>query len=519
LRESVREGKKVRTRTLANLSDWAPERIEALRLALKGEFDHQGRVDVVPQCGEVFGVLFALKKIADELGISSALGKTPQAKLALFLVLARIAHQGSRLSAVRFARQHAAKEILGLEAFDEDDLYQALDWAAKQQPMIEKKLYREYGTRHGKAPALVLYDVTSSYLEGEKNELAAYGYNRDGKRGKKQIVIGLLASPEGEPLAVRVFQGNTADPATVATQINLLKEQFKIQEVIFVGDRGMVKTKGKEALTAETMTYITALTNPQIQTLLKNKVIQPSFFDEPLAEVEEGDKRYILRRNDSITRREAKRVEDKLKRLHALIDERNAVTNKSARTKAEKGLAKLKQWIKKYRLHKFVEVSLQGRTIICHVDEAAQAEDALLDGCYVLETDVKKDVLTPAEIDTSYRNLQQVERNFRTIKTGFLEVRPIFVRKKARTEGHVLLAMLALKITRALEEKLHQAFGTTQDDPYAPTLEDALNALSRFIFLRYEIKGKAFMRLPRPDDLQQTILNALGVSLPRQKQM
>ena len=168
-------------------------------------------------------------------------------KLALFLVLARLAHQGSRLSAVRWAQDHAVGEVLGLASFDEDDLYAALDDLSR--PGKDRtNLYHRYQRRCGtQPPRLFLYDVTSSYLEGECNELGEFGYNRDGKKGKLQIVIGLLADAAGEPLAVRVFEGNRSDPTTVAEQIKIVKEQFRVEELVFVGDRGMVKSKGKQA--------------------------------------------------------------------------------------------------------------------------------------------------------------------------------------------------------------------------------------------------------------------------------
>jgi hypothetical protein len=252
LRESYREGGKVRTRTIANLTHWAPERIAAMERLVKGDFDDwSGEMT----SGEIFGVLFALKQLADQVGITRVLGTAPESKLSLFLILARIAHGGSRLSAVRWAQQHTVAEVLGVDGFDEDDLYAALDWLAGQQARIERELYQDYVKRQGQPPVLVLYDVTSSYFEGECNELGHYGYNRDGKRGKRQIVIGLLTAEDGEPLAVRVFEGNTADPSTVASQITLLKEQFGIAEVVLVGDRGMIKAKGKAALSAEGWRY------------------------------------------------------------------------------------------------------------------------------------------------------------------------------------------------------------------------------------------------------------------------
>jgi hypothetical protein len=266
---------------------------------LRGDLDHL--VSDTPVCGPVFGQLHALKQIADRLGITAALGRGPMGKLSLFLVLARIAHQGSRLSAVRWAREHAVAEVLGLPGFDEDDLYAALDDLCARQARIETALYRRYRKSHPEPPSLFLYDVTSAYLEGEHNALAEFGYNRDGKRGKLQIVIGLLTDPEGEPLAVRVFAGNTNDPLTVADQIAILRQQFGVPELVLVGDRGMVKSKGKgkQALHEDRLRYISALTDPQIRKLLSVGTLQMGLFSEQVVEMEADGLRYVLRKNDA----------------------------------------------------------------------------------------------------------------------------------------------------------------------------------------------------------------------------
>lgn len=514
LRRSVREGSKVRTETLANLTAWAPERVAALERVLKDDFvDWSGELT----SGEIFGSLFALKQLADQVGISRVLGSTPAAKHSLFLILARIAHGGSRLSAARWARQHAVADILALEPFDEDDLYAALDWLATQQERIETALYQTYVKDQGAPPALVLYDVTSSYFEGECNDLAAYGYNRDGKRGKKQIVIGLLTADDGEPLAVRVFEGNTADPTTVAAQIELLKTQFGVTEVVLVGDRGMIKAKGKAALNAEGWRYITALTDAQVRTLLKQNVLQADLFDRHLCEVEHGDKRLVVRRNETVAVREARRRADKLKQLEAKIAERNAYVANAKRANAESGLTVLNRWVKSHKLGSFVTLRLEGRAILLTLDESAQQDDALLDGCYILETNVPAAVMNAATVDERNRDLQKVERDFRTIKTTFLEIRPIFLRKADRTRAHVFVAMLALKITRHFESLLRKAFGATDEGPDAITVEDALVALGRLTYLhQIDAGGKPHTRLPRPDVLQSKIFDALGFSFPRQ---
>lgn len=516
LRESYRDNGQVKSRTLANLSHWKSERIQALRLALRGEFVSSG----VPQCGAIFGVLFVLKYLADQLGITQALGHRVHASRALFLVLARIAHGGSRLSAVRWAKQHAVEDLLKLKTFDEDDLYAALDWVAAEQANIEQRLYQGYVARQGQSPVLVLYDVTSSYFEGSENELAEFGYNRDGKKGKKQIVIGLMTAEDGEPLAVRVFAGNSADPSTVATQIELLKAQFNIEQVVMVGDRGMIKAKGKQALNAEGWRYITALTDAQVRTLLKNKILHPDLFDTEIAEVEHQGKRLILRRNEAVRYRERQRREDKLARLTERIDERNAFVKLHPRANPHTGVKQIQVWINRHKLSAFTALSLDGREIKSAVDQQALDNSALLDGprpaagCYTLETDVSAEDMSATSVDQRYRDLQHVERNFRALKTGFLQVRPIFLRKAMRTKGHVFIAMLALKITRLFEEKLHQAFGTTDDNPDALTSEEALMALSRITYLHYEENGQSTTRLPRPDTLQANLFRALGLPFP-----
>lgn len=512
LRESYREGGKVKTRTVANLSSWPSERVEALRRALKGEFDGQGGDG--PFCDRIFGVLFVLKQIAERLGLVKAFKGAEFAKLALFLVLARLAHQGSRLSAVRWAKEHAVEEVLGLSAFDENDLYDTLDWLAEHQDSIEQQLYRSYLSEVGRPPVLVLYDVTSSYLEGECNELGEYGYNRDGKKGKKQIVIGLLTADDGEPLAVRVFKGNTGDPKTVAAQITALKESFGIEEVVFVGDRGMVKNRGKAALSEAGFRYISALTNAQVRKLMRTNVVQPDLFDTEIQELEWGAKRLVVRCNEVVRRKQAHRRESKLARLHRLIAERNEFVGQSKRADPEAGLRKLSSWSKRHKIARFVTLILEGRKLKLSIDQTLKADDALLDGCYVLETDVPKEKMDAETVDARYRDLQKVERDFRTMKTAMLEVRPIFLRNADRTCAHVFVAMLALKIHRVISAALKRTFGTTDVDPDSITVTDALGSLSRLCFHRYICGDAQVLHLPRLDERQRAIFTALGIRPP-----
>ena len=513
LREGYREDGKVKSRTLANLSKWNPQRIEALRRALRGDFDGVLH-DADPTSDRIFGVLFVLKELADRLQITKALGNSRMGRLALFLVLARVADQGSRLSAVRWAQDHCVPEILGLDRIEEKELYQALDWLAQHQDKIEKKLFRAYARKKGAPNILVLYDVTSAYLEGDCNELGAFGFCRDKKKGKKQIVIGLLTSADGEPLSVKVFKGNTGDPQTVGAQIDTLKRRFGVEDVVFVGDRGMVKAKGKEALERDGFKYITALTNPQVRKLLKQGIIQLDLFDETVCEVQNGPVRLVLRKNERVRYRAQERREDKLVQLRSLIEKRNRFVMQSKRADAEAGVRKLTRWADRHKISTFVALTLDDRRIVMSVDEEAKSRAGLLDGCYVLETDVSKELMQAGIVDERYRSLHLVERNFRTLKTGLLEVRPVFVRKAERTSGHALVAMLALKIVREAEGLLAGAFAPTEKGQGASLLKDSLGTLSRFCFNLWRIKDHEFLRLPQPNDRQRAIFDALGIRPP-----
>jgi transposase len=514
LRESFREGSKVKKRTIANLSSWPASRIEDFRRLLRGELDTLSLQELFQ--GPIFGLLFVLKQIADQLGLTAAIGHTRLGKLALFLVLARVAHQGSRLSAVRWAQDHAVSEVLGLDSFDEDDLYAALDDLCARQEKIERALYRQYQRRCGTPPPrLFLYDVTSSYLEGECNELGAFGYNRDGKKGKLQIVIGLLTDAAGEPLAVRVFEGNRSDPTTVAEQIKIVKEQFQVEELVFVGDRGMVKSKGKQALEQAKLRYITALTDPQIRGLLKRKILQLELFSEQLCEVEDHGVRYVLRKNETEAAREHHRLEDKLAKLEKKIAARNEETKSKPRCQPEAGKRKLEAWAAQHKLQGLVTVKLEGRMLILERQEAAIATSLELAGCYVVSTDVLPQSMNTQEVHDSYVSLQKVERDFRAMKTGLLEVRPLFVRKESRTRGHVFCCMLALKLSREMERRLREQFGTTDSNPHAITLGDALTSLASLCLMHYKVDEKTTVtKLPQPSANQAKILMALAVTLP-----
>ena len=458
LRRSFREDGKVKHETIANLSACSEDEIEAIRLALRHKGDLQAMIQQRPALelrqGLSVGAVWVAFDLARQLGIERALGDTRQGRLALWQVMARLIGQGSRLSAVRLARTHAACDVLGLDAFNEDDLYANLDWLSKNQERIERDLSRD------RAPGgLFRYDVTSSYLEGVHNELAAFGYNRDGKRGKRQIVIGLLCDGAGEPLSIEVFEGNTQDTRTMHDQIVKAAERFGGGAVTFVGDRGMIKGPQIKELAAAGFHYITAITKAQIQTLLRRGVFQLELFEEELAEIcADSGERYVLRRNPVRAAEIAASREDKLSTLRKLLETANQRLTEHPRAKVSTALGPLRQRAQKLGIADWVAVAEDpaaktGRSLSLQVNEAKHLEAARLDGCYALKTDLAAQTAAKEVVHARYKDLALVEWAFRTSKTTQLELRPVHVRLAAHTRGHVLVVMLAYRMARELEQR------------------------------------------------------------------
>src|SRR2546430_8100063 len=358
LRESYRAHGKVLHRTIANVSHGSEGEIAALPLALrhKEALEHLGTIqDAIPlKQGLSFGAVWTVYHVARRLGIEKALGTTREGKLALWQVMARVIDQGSRLSAVRLAMAHAACDVLGLGTFDEDTLYENLDWLAGLQASVEDKLFAQ--RTKTKPVSLFLYDVTSSYLEGTQNAFAAFGYNRDGKKGKRQIVIGLLCDEDGHPVSIEVFPGNTQDPRTFAAQLEKVKSRFGATAITFVGDRGMIKGQQIADLAQHGFHYITAITKPQIEKLLRTGTLQMDLFDHEFAEVlaDEGI-RYVLRRNPG----PAQEVRDtplaNLVTLQAQVTKQTQYLQDHPRAAAQGALQKLAATAAKLRIAAWVE--------------------------------------------------------------------------------------------------------------------------------------------------------------------
>jgi hypothetical protein len=510
LRESYRANGKVLHRTIANVSHCSEAEIAALRLALrhKEDLEHLGTIQdaLTLKQGMSFGAVWTVYHVARRLGIEQALGTTRDGKLALWQVIARVIDQGSRLSAVRLAMSHAACDVLGLGTFDEDALYENLDWLAGAQARIEDRLFAQ--RQKTKPASLFLYDVTSSYVEGTHNALAAFGYNRDGKKGKRQIVIGLLCDEAGQPVSIEVFPGNTHDPHTFAAQINKVKARFGVTEITFVGDRGMIKGQQIEDLVQQGCHYITAITKPQIEKLLRTGTLQLDLFDQEVAEVlaEEGI-RYVLRRNPVRAQEVRDTRQAKLATLQALVAKSNQYLTDHPRAKPQGAWQKLVARAEKLRIADWVELTVAERAITLTVLEDAQTEAAKLDGCSVLKTD-----LTPAQapkemVHDRYKDLASVEQAFRTCKTAHLEVRPIFVRREARTRAHAFVVMLAYQIIQYL---------TACWSPLDVTVEEGLHALTTLCLVEVSPQHAAsYHCIPTPRDAIARLLHRADVKLPK----
>lgn len=413
LRNSYRVNGQVRHDTLANLSHCSDEEIQALKLALKhkGQLTQLGVLSeaVRTRQGLAVGAVWVFHQLAQRLGLVKALGQSRPAKLALWLVLASVIAQGSRLSAVRLAQQHAACDVLQLETFNEDALYQALDWLDAHQPAIEEVLFTHRYTLAGQAPTLYLYDVTSSYLEGDQNELGEYGYNRDGKKGKKQIVIGLLTDEEGWPITVEVFAGNTQDPKTFKPQIDKLAQRFGVKQVTLVGDRGMIKSAQISDLRDQDFHYLTAITKPQIEALLKADILQESMFDEDLVEVTAEEVRYIVRRNPQRAEELAAVRQSKRARLEKYLVQKNTYLAEHPHAKVETAFKNAQAKAAHLKIQAWATLTVEGRRLALAVDEDAQRAAARLDGCYVIKTDLPPDLASPETAHARYKGLAEVE--------------------------------------------------------------------------------------------------------------
>jgi len=515
LRESYRVGAAVKSKTLAVLTHLPAHVLAAVRRAITQPADSLTEVaqsstgSLRLRTAESFGGVWTVHQIAQQLGISQALGVTWQAELSYWQVLARVLRPGTSLLAmVRWATSCAAAAILGWRrAFTEDDLYANGAWLEGRHAVIERRLWEQ--RQDPPKDQLFLYDVTSSYLEGQYNALAAWGYNRDGKKGKRQVVVGLLTDSQGEPVSIQVYRGNTTDPKTFGQQIQTVKAELGCQGVTLVGDRGMIKREQKAAAQKADLHFITSLTKPQIRKLLAQKTLQLELFEEHVSEViADDDHRYILRRNPVRAQELARDREQKHQAVEAAVRKANTYLAEHPRAQVRTQQRKLAALIEKLQIADWLKLSFRQRRLRVKVQTAARQEAAQLDGCYVVQTDLKPAQAGAQLIHDRYTDLKFVERDFRTLKTGHLEWRPWFVLLEENTQAHALTGMLALKVRRALERAWWKL---------EVTVEEGLRELDQLCVMElvHPQSGAVVARqVPEPNARQQQLLEALGLTLP-----
>jgi hypothetical protein len=480
LRESFREMGRVRKRTLANLSDWPTPLVEGFRTLLKGgvAVATDGiRIRRALPHGHAAAVLGTIRTI----GLDRLLGRPTDkrlAPLAIALIASRLIAPASKLATARELAADTAGSSLGrlleLGTVDQVELYRALDWLGARQGAIETALAR----RHLKDGALVLYDVSSSWLEGRCCELAHFGYSRDGKKGKLQIVYGLLCAADGCPVAVEVFEGNTADPMTLATQIDKLKERFRLARVVLVGDRGMITSaRIRDELRPAGLDWITALRAPQIRALLDTGAFQLSLFDErDLAEItapEFPGERLVVCKNPLLAEERARKREDLLQATEAALAK---LADQIARGTGRKGQDKIARAIgrieNRYKLAKLFDIAVAGDGFTSARNPARIAAEARLDGFYVIRTSVDNKALAADQVVGAYKGLARVERAFRSLKTVDLHIRPIHHWLAPRVRAHVFLCVLACHVEWHMRERLKPML-FDDDDPAGAARERA----------------------------------------------
>jgi Transposase DDE domain len=470
LRRSWREGGKVRNETVGNISHLPEEVVELVRAALKGErfvgFDERFAIERSLPAGHVE----ALLAMARRLELQRLLGRerSRERALCLAMIVQRVMAPGSKLAMSRAFSQSTLASELGVEGASEDELYDALDWLLARQQRIERALAR----RHLRQGTLVLYDVSSSYFEGRSCRLAQLGYSRDRKPGTLQIVYGLLCAPDGCPLAVEVFEGSLHDDKTLPAQIETLKERFGLESVIVVSDRGMV-TKANLELLRDTAgaAWITALKAPQVKRLVKEGDLQLSLFDQHnLAEIASDDypeERLVVCRNPLVARDRARKREDLLQATERALSEIKARVEQGTLTgQAEIGLAVGAVW-NRWRVRKHFEVEITDTGFTFQRKREQIAQEAALDGIYVLRTSLSAEALAAPDVVRAYKQLKEVERGFRTLK-GPLELRPIHHRLEDRVKAHIFLCMLAYHLTWHLRRAWKPLLFDDEQPPQRP---------------------------------------------------
>jgi hypothetical protein len=476
LRESYREGGKVKNRTLANLSRWPEPKVDALARVLKG-------LPTQVELAEAFeitrslphGHVAAVLGTARRLGIEELIDPAPSRKrdLVLAMLIAQVITPGSKLAFARALRAETATSslgaLLGVSGCDEDDLYAAMDWVLARKDTIENAL----AARHLANGTLVLYDVSSAAFEGRSCPLGAIGHPRDGVKGRLQIVYGLLCTTDGVPVAIEVFEGNTADPKTLAAQITKLTTRFGLARVCLVGDRGMLTSaRIRDELRPGGLDWITALRAPQIKALVEADALQLSLFDEQnLVEISSPDypgERLVCCRNPALAAERARKRDELLAATATELDKIAAATRRDRRPLRgrDKIALRVGKVINKFKMAKHFTLQITDEAFTFARNHDDIAAEAALDGIYVLRTSLPDHTLGHDDVVARYKGLEDVERFFRTLNTE-LDVRPIRHHLADRVRAHMFLRMLSYYISWHMKQDLAPILFCDHDKPAA----------------------------------------------------
>ena len=521
IRKTYRKDGKVKNLTLANLSKLPEKEIELIKLALSGAPSFASISDISTSSSKEYGASFAFLHLARELGLDKMLysQKVRWREDLLAVIIGRLVFQGSKLSLTNASKDTSLWELCGHEdgvpLNVNINCYQPMDELLRRQEKIQNTLV----AKHMSKGCLVLYDITNTWMEGEyeDSELVAYGKAKDGKRGYKQIAIGLITNAEGCPVAVEVFRGNISDQMTVWGQAKKLAKSYGLSEVVFAGDRGMLTPKRIAEVSSLGFKTLTALTHPQIRSMLNDNVIQPELFDERnIVEVRDPEQpgiRFMLCKNPDTARRSTNTRRSLIKRTIEGLDKIKSSTRKQQR---DKKCARIGKVLAKFKVGKFFIWQLDNdNNLIYELDEEKINHEEALDGCYVIRTDVDEETLDKQKTVFRYKQLTQVEQAFRNLKTVALELRPVYHKKDVRIKGHVFICMLAYYIQWHARKRLQPLFEKDGvGDERRWTFDVVMERLKSLRKETLKIKNIAIStKKNSPDDEQSEILKLLGVNL------
>jgi hypothetical protein len=528
LRTSFRENGKMKHTQHGRITGCSLEQLKILQLAFR---ERVVPVDD-PQAFKIlnsreYGASYAILAIAKQLGLPQALYSRPElwVNSALAMIVGRLVYAGSKLSLCNHHPNTCLWELCGITDPPDVDVqcYEPMDKLLQRQAAIQRNLAR----RHLNGGHLVLYDITSVYFEGayKESELVRFGYNRDGKKGREQIVVGLICNGQGCPVGVEVYAGNTKDETTVVDKVHEIKRSYGIEKVIFVGDRGMITQSNIETLKdEEDLQTIGALTHGEMMALLKEKVIDLDLFDErsihEVTDPADPSRRYCLCRNPQTAQRESATRQRLLDLTATALAEIGAYKRA---TTVEKLGARVGKVLAKYKMGKFIQWSIAAdqtkptsRThrLVWSINADKVAQEKRFDGCYIITSDVDKDQMNTVEVVTAYKSLTFVERAFRNLKTVQLEIRPVYHKNDERIRSHVFLCMLAYYLQWHMEQRLAPLFANDgQGQERRWTFRGVIDCLTQITRNRVTVSGAEFYQNSTPTQEQEQILDLLQVSM------